>query len=97
VEVPVGSNIRIEAAAGAKGLVGALVGVPDVLAGHLRDPDVVVVDLGDDPRAPEGVEPLQCLGQQDRLGGGGSWGPVTAEVGAEVRAHVTIVAPHHVW
>ena len=26
-------------------------------AAHLRDPDVVVVHPGEDPRAPEGVEP----------------------------------------
>jgi hypothetical protein len=37
-------------------LVGRLVGVPDVLAVHLGDPDVVVVDGRDDPRAPQLVE-----------------------------------------
>ena len=31
-------------------LVGVVVGVPDVLAPDMRDPDVVVVDAANDPR-----------------------------------------------
>lgn len=37
-------------------LVPADVPVPDELALHLDDADVVVVDLGQDPRAPQLVE-----------------------------------------
>ena len=44
-------------------LVGVVVGVPDVLAVHLGDADVVVVDAGDDARAPQLVERGQRVGE----------------------------------
>jgi hypothetical protein len=47
--------------------VGVVVGVPDVLALDLGDPDVVVVHPPDDPRAPECGEGGQCGLQFDRF------------------------------
>ena len=44
-------------------LVGVVVGVPDVFAVHLGDADVVVVDAGDDARAPQLVERGQRVGE----------------------------------
>jgi hypothetical protein len=44
-------------------LVGVLVHVPDVLAPDMRDPDVVVVDPADDPRAVHVAEAGQRLAE----------------------------------
>ncbi len=49
-------------------LVCVLVHVPNVLALHLGDPDVVVVHAGDDAWAPQGVEAGQCGVQLDGFG-----------------------------
>jgi hypothetical protein len=46
-------------------LIGVVVNVPDVLAPDMRDPDVVVVDPADDPRAVDVAEGSQCLAQAD--------------------------------
>jgi hypothetical protein len=46
-------------------LVGVAVHVPEVLALRVRDPDVVVVHAGHDPRAVDIVEGGQRLGQID--------------------------------
>lgn len=46
-------------------LIGVVVDVPKVLALHLRDAHVVVVDPGDDAGAPQYVEGGQCLVETD--------------------------------
>ena len=48
-------------------LVGVVVDVPDVFALDLGDPDVLVVDVRDDARAPQRVEGGQGPGEGDRL------------------------------
>jgi hypothetical protein len=46
-------------------LIGVLVHVPYVFSARVRDPDVVVVDPADDPRAVDVAESGQGLGQVD--------------------------------
>jgi len=46
-------------------LIGVVVHMPDVLTPDMRDPDVVVVDPADDPRAVDVAEGGQRLAQAD--------------------------------
>ncbi len=48
--------------------VGVFVDVPEVLTSGMRDPNVVIIDLGNDSRAVYVVKRLECLGQIDGLG-----------------------------
>src|SRR5882724_5261252 len=56
-------------------LIGVVVNMPEVLAADMRNPDVVVVDPADDPRAVDVAEGGQCLAQAD---GGDCHAPIVA-------------------
>jgi hypothetical protein len=48
--------------------VGVVMDVPEVLTVGMGDPDVVIIDLADDPRAVDLIERRQRLGEIDGLG-----------------------------
>lgn len=50
-------------------LGGVVMDVPDVLTMGMRDPDVVVVNPADDPRAVDVAEGGRSFAKVDRLGG----------------------------
>jgi hypothetical protein len=56
-------------------LVLELVPVPDELSPELRRPDLLAVQLADDPRAPGVVEPGELLGEVDLVQDGVTFGP----------------------
>jgi AraC-like DNA-binding protein len=83
-------------------LVGVVVHMPDVLAQDMRDPDVVVVDPADDPRAVDVAKGGQRLAQADGrdchasiVGSGQAWVLYDLDVDAELpgRCHVEAWAP----